>query len=411
MHLIYGKLYKIRRVTKEVENMKNEEAARKLFIECRGNSYFMAKNGVLEQYRAFNISKDKELGWIKELSQDIYSRKDMNVEEIIVWMNELLGLVVDYPQIVKLSQVILWVNERLDFADHDSWRNIEVSYIFISNMSNIKQQFDLVNLGEIKQFFNQMLDKFNMYCEKWKIESRQTDKQMLFRLLFSTAKISYLERKLQKANVPELSSIQTIDWLAAVKNQQELSKAQKLMKLRDIIKEDDSYSEVYMYNLVLQVSDISKEYHDYGIVMWCVEMLNTVFETVPLLTSHVNITDLSCELWDKALKLCPRIQKDNPNTLHVSTILLNEQIQYIREIMRLAGYLQLYKRSELQEYFLRLYYFLQDEVDVDYAPSDDNLDVWVLKEELFDSVSDDDREEYIVAVRDLFILFGYLLRV
>lgn len=48
--------------------------ARKLYFDYCGNSFFMHREGVYDEYKAYNISKEQELLWKEELVETLYNQ-------------------------------------------------------------------------------------------------------------------------------------------------------------------------------------------------------------------------------------------------------------------------------------------------------------------------------------------------
>lgn len=51
----------------EIENTQATSTAKDIFFDCAGNTYFMHRNGVYDTYTAFQVPKETEMAWRREM--------------------------------------------------------------------------------------------------------------------------------------------------------------------------------------------------------------------------------------------------------------------------------------------------------------------------------------------------------
>ena len=56
--------------------------AKDLFFSFLGSKYQMMREGVIELYLSYNVSEEKEMTWIEELFQSLYSRLQCNLNDL-----------------------------------------------------------------------------------------------------------------------------------------------------------------------------------------------------------------------------------------------------------------------------------------------------------------------------------------
>ena len=59
---------------KIIMNIKNYDEAKKIFLNYNGSYFHMHREGLLSDYRKFNISKKMEVEWLKEKVEEILSK-------------------------------------------------------------------------------------------------------------------------------------------------------------------------------------------------------------------------------------------------------------------------------------------------------------------------------------------------
>ena len=88
-----------------------KSSAKELFLSFLGSKYQMMREGVIEQYLSYNVSKEEEMTWIEELFQSLYIRLQRNINDLnalhqMTFLIECHGMVEHVPKLYDL----LWGN-------------------------------------------------------------------------------------------------------------------------------------------------------------------------------------------------------------------------------------------------------------------------------------------------------------
>ena len=59
-----------------------KSSAKELFVSFLGSKYQMTREGVIERYLSYNVSKEEEMTWIEELFQSLYIRLQRNINDL-----------------------------------------------------------------------------------------------------------------------------------------------------------------------------------------------------------------------------------------------------------------------------------------------------------------------------------------
>ena len=75
-----------------------KSSAKELFLSFLGSKYQMMREGVIERYLSYNVSKEEEMTWIEELFQSLYIRLQRNINDLntlhqITYLIECHGMV------------------------------------------------------------------------------------------------------------------------------------------------------------------------------------------------------------------------------------------------------------------------------------------------------------------------------
>ena len=90
-----------------------KSCAKDLFFSFLGSKYQMMREGVIELYLSYNVSEEKEMTWIEELFQSLYSRLQCNLNDLnalhqMTCLIECHCLVEGVPKLYDL----LWGNAK-----------------------------------------------------------------------------------------------------------------------------------------------------------------------------------------------------------------------------------------------------------------------------------------------------------
>lgn len=92
----------------------NENRAKELFFSYYGNEFFMWKDGDLDEYRSYNISKDQELLWRYELIDKLCSKLDVKHNSSL---NGLILIINYFGEYDLLKKVLYFVSDNYGEAD------------------------------------------------------------------------------------------------------------------------------------------------------------------------------------------------------------------------------------------------------------------------------------------------------
>ncbi len=92
----------------------NEDRAKELFFIYYGNEFFMWKDGDLEEYKSYNISKDQELLWKEELAKKLYSELEVKHNSAL---NGLILIINYFGEYNLLKEVLNFISNNYQEAD------------------------------------------------------------------------------------------------------------------------------------------------------------------------------------------------------------------------------------------------------------------------------------------------------
>ncbi|MFW6312074.1 MAG: hypothetical protein ACOC1K_07560 [Nanoarchaeota archaeon] len=124
--VLFGK-----QLNKEVLTIKNEYIvdAKKIFMTYGGNKYQMERDQKYEEYRSYNISKEKELTWIKEyqnrLLKDI--QKINKNDELITLVINFIETIKTYKNVEILKIFIKRIKEKMNKQEVDSFTRMIIA--------------------------------------------------------------------------------------------------------------------------------------------------------------------------------------------------------------------------------------------------------------------------------------------
>lgn len=92
----------------------SEERAKELFFSYYGNEFFMWKDGDLDEYKTYNISKDQELIWRAELIDKLCSELDVKHNSSL---NALILIINYFGEYDLLKKVLYFISDNYGEAD------------------------------------------------------------------------------------------------------------------------------------------------------------------------------------------------------------------------------------------------------------------------------------------------------
>jgi hypothetical protein len=92
----------------------SEERAKELFFSYYGNEFFMWKDGDLDEYKSYNISKDQELIWKDELIDKLCSKLDVKHNSSL---NGLILIINYFGEYDLLKKVLYFISDNYSEAD------------------------------------------------------------------------------------------------------------------------------------------------------------------------------------------------------------------------------------------------------------------------------------------------------
>lgn len=92
----------------------NENRARELFFSYLGNEFFMWKDGDLDEYKNYNISKDQELLWKEELIRKLCCELEVKHNSSL---NGLILIINYFGEYDLLNKVVHFISNNYQEAD------------------------------------------------------------------------------------------------------------------------------------------------------------------------------------------------------------------------------------------------------------------------------------------------------
>ena len=104
------------------ENEKNFKRAKEIFWFCRGSSFHMWQEELLEEFESYEISETTKTRWVYEM-RDEYLRKleeEKEEKKKISLLLDLKFLVLDFRDEVAFLSMLKYIRENLDFFDSEN---------------------------------------------------------------------------------------------------------------------------------------------------------------------------------------------------------------------------------------------------------------------------------------------------
>ena len=123
-------------------NIETYEEAKKIFLHYNGSYFHMQREGYLEQYMKFNISKKEERKWLKE-----------KVEKILSKISEMKNINLKYDKywdILYILTKILEDNHLLDKTISMFEKNLKYLDIFSISMILEMMPSDIKSFHKLK---------------------------------------------------------------------------------------------------------------------------------------------------------------------------------------------------------------------------------------------------------------------
>lgn len=94
----------------------NELEAKEIFMKYGGEYSVIGRDGLLELYRSFAVSKNLELEWVKELEADLLKHL---IQNLVVDSDaiKLFGLIINYNRFEAYSNVLNVIENNLESLD------------------------------------------------------------------------------------------------------------------------------------------------------------------------------------------------------------------------------------------------------------------------------------------------------
>ncbi len=149
--------------------------AKEIYFDYLGNESFMWKDGVLEEYKSYNISKDQEKLWGVELKEKLYSELDVKHDS-------------------SLGSLILIINY---FGDYNLLKNV---LNFISN--NYKEADSFLKLRYAEELFDvvEKCDFHEQVPEDILLETEKLIRNIINEILNNRIEISDESEKILEFN-------------------------------------------------------------------------------------------------------------------------------------------------------------------------------------------------------------------
>lgn len=91
-----------------------KDRAKELYFMYCGNEFFIWKDGDLEEYKSYNISKDQEIFWRGELSRKLYSELEVKHNSSL---NGLIMIINYFGEYDLLKKVLYFISNNYKCAD------------------------------------------------------------------------------------------------------------------------------------------------------------------------------------------------------------------------------------------------------------------------------------------------------
>ena len=90
-----------------------KSSAKELFVSFLGSKYQMMREGVIERYLSYNVSKEEEMTWIEELFQSLYIRLQRNINDLNA-LHQMTYLIECHGMVEHVSTLydLLWGNSN-----------------------------------------------------------------------------------------------------------------------------------------------------------------------------------------------------------------------------------------------------------------------------------------------------------
>lgn len=83
------------------------DRAKEIYFDYLGNEFFMWKDGDLDEYKCYNISKDQELIWRDELKEKLYSKLEVKHDSSLGSLIIIINYFGDYDLLKNVSNFVL----------------------------------------------------------------------------------------------------------------------------------------------------------------------------------------------------------------------------------------------------------------------------------------------------------------
>lgn len=93
---------------------KSFSKAQNIFFDYSGSFFLMSREGIYEEYKSYNISKDQELVWKDELVEKWY--KQLSVEDTLA-LSKLASITADYHDYSIVEKLIGFIVNNMDKGD------------------------------------------------------------------------------------------------------------------------------------------------------------------------------------------------------------------------------------------------------------------------------------------------------
>jgi hypothetical protein len=123
--------------------------AKEIYFDYLGNEFFMWKDGVLEEYKSYDVSKDQEILWRNELIENLYSVLNVKHESSLGSLILIINYFGDYN---LLKDVLNFISNN--YKEADSFLKLKYAeYLFdVIEKSDYHEQWPkniLLETGEI----------------------------------------------------------------------------------------------------------------------------------------------------------------------------------------------------------------------------------------------------------------------
>jgi hypothetical protein len=130
--------------------------AREIFLHYSGSYFQMEREGVLQDYRKYGISKQQELEWIKEYQQELVAdiKKENVVGQSFVF---LVHTICEYRDIEGMNIVVKLIERKKGTADSFTQLRIAESLIRIYDCFREYNVLPGLELGRLKKLAIEIL--------------------------------------------------------------------------------------------------------------------------------------------------------------------------------------------------------------------------------------------------------------